>query len=177
MHKRRVLFLGVIGSILGSVIGVMTSDDAEEYNEAINDIYEKQNNISKIIGKQTHTIKAEVNNIYQDLKKKTKQIQRELNERMEDYEFPIPTSHIRAELLAQIDKTGIKIASGKLLISVDIPLLDRKALQLYKIYPFPMYQNISENHTRAIYISPKKQCIAPTGTQININSEEFIYNP
>ena len=61
----------------------MTSDDAEEYNEAINDIYEKQHNISKIIGKQTHIIKAEVNNIHQDLSKKTKQIQiiqKELNE-------------------------------------------------------------------------------------------------
>ena len=83
MHRRRAPLLGFIGSILGPVIGVMTSDDAEEYKEAINDIYEKQNNISKIIGKQTHIIKAEVNNIHQDLNKKTKQIQniqKELNE-------------------------------------------------------------------------------------------------
>ena len=68
---------------MGPIIGVMTSDDAEEYNEAINDIYEKQNNISKIIGKQIHIIKAEVNNIHQDLNKKTKQIQtiqKKLNE-------------------------------------------------------------------------------------------------
>ena len=34
-------FLGFIGCILGPVIGVITSDDAEEYDEAINDIYEK----------------------------------------------------------------------------------------------------------------------------------------
>ena len=52
MHRRRVPLLGFIGSILGPVIGVMTSDDAEEYNEAINDIYEKQHNICKIIGKK-----------------------------------------------------------------------------------------------------------------------------
>ena len=85
MHRRRVSLLGFIGSILGPVIRVMTSDDAEEYNEAINDIYGKQNNISKIIGKQTHIIKAVVNNIHQDLNKKTKQIQiiqKELNETM-----------------------------------------------------------------------------------------------
>ena len=60
---------------------VMTSDDAEEYDEAINDIYEKK--ISKILGKQAGIRKADVNNMYQDLNKKTKQIQtiqKELNE-------------------------------------------------------------------------------------------------
>ena len=66
---------------------------------------------------------------------------------MEDYEFPIPTSHIRVELLSQIGKADLKTKSGKLLISVDIPFLDRKALQLYKIYPFPVFQNISGNYT------------------------------
>ena len=74
---------------------------------------------------------------------------------MEDNEFPIPTSHIIVELLSQIGKTDLIIKSEKLLISVDISLLDRKALQLYKIYPFPAFQNISENHTRAVYIIPK----------------------
>ena len=83
MHRRRAPLLGFIGSILGPVIRGMTFNDAEEYNEAINDIYEKQNNIRKIIGKQTNIIKAEVSNIHQDLSKKTKQIQiiqKELNE-------------------------------------------------------------------------------------------------
>ena len=81
---------------------------------------------------------------------------------MEDYKFAIPTSHIIVELLLQIGKTYLKITSGKLLISVDIPLLDRKALLLYKIYPFPVYQNISGNYTRAVYILPRKQYIALT---------------
>ena len=79
---------------------------------------------------------------------------------MEDYGFSIPTSHITAELLSQIGKTDIKIASGKLLISVDIPLLDRKALQINKIYPFLMYQNILINNTGAVYIIPKRQYLA-----------------
>ena len=77
MYKRRVPLLGFIGSILGSVIGVKTSDDA------INDIYKKQNNISKIIGKQTHIIKAKVNNSHQNFNKETNQIgtiQKKLNE-------------------------------------------------------------------------------------------------
>ena len=40
---------------------------------------------------------------------------------------------------------------------IDIPLLDRKALQLYKIYFFDVYQNFSENYTGAAYITLKKQ--------------------
>ena len=51
MHKRRAPLLRFIGSILGAVMGVMTSDDAEEHEEAINDIYEQQTNISKIVKK------------------------------------------------------------------------------------------------------------------------------
>ena len=46
MHERKVPLLGFISSILGPVIGVMTSEDAKEYNEVINDIYVKQNNLS-----------------------------------------------------------------------------------------------------------------------------------
>ena len=57
----------------------------------------------------------------------------EIHTKIEDYEFPIPTSHLRVELLSQIGKTDLKITSGKLLISVNIPLIVRKALQLYKI--------------------------------------------
>ena len=85
----------------------------------------------------------------------------QIHTKMEDYEFPIPTLHIRAELLSPIGKADIEIASGKLLISVDVPLLDRKALQLYKIYLFHVYQNISENYTRAAYILQKKTIYCP----------------
>ena len=52
----------------------MTSDVAEEYNEEINDIYEKQNNLSKIIRKHTHIMEAEVTNVHQDINRKINQI-------------------------------------------------------------------------------------------------------
>ena len=100
----------------------------------------------------------------------------EIHTKMEDYEFPIPTSHLRVELLSQIGKTDLNITSGKLLISVDIPLLDRKTLQLYKIYPFPVFQNISENHTRAVYILPKKQYIALTEDERKFFSADKVYD-
>ena len=48
MQKRRAPLLGFIGSIIGPVIGVMTSGDAEEYDNAINELHERQNNRSKI---------------------------------------------------------------------------------------------------------------------------------
>ena len=82
--------------------------------------------------------------------------------KMEDYEFPILPSHISAELLSQIGKKDIKITSGKLLISVDIRLLDRNALQLYKIYLFHVCQNMIENYIRTVYIISKKHYIALT---------------
>ena len=40
----------------------------------------------------------------------------EIHTKMEDYEFPIPTSHLRVELLTKIGKTDLKIKSGKLLM-------------------------------------------------------------
>ena len=99
----------------------------------------------------------------------------EIHTKMEDYEFPIPISHIRVELLSQIGKTDLKIKSGKLLISVYIPLLNRKALQLYKIYPFPVFQNISGNYTRAVYILPRKQYIALTEDERKFFSADKNY--
>ena len=40
--------------------------------------------------------------------------------------------------------------------------LELKLENLYKIYQFPVYQNISKNYTRAVYILRKKQYIAMT---------------
>ena len=48
MQKRRAPLLGFIGSIIGPEIGV-TSDDTEEYDKAINELHDRQNNPSKIL--------------------------------------------------------------------------------------------------------------------------------
>ena len=42
----------------------MTSDDAEEYHTAINELHDRQNNLSKILRNQTHIVKSEINNIH-----------------------------------------------------------------------------------------------------------------
>ena len=64
------------------VIEVMITDEAQEYNDAINEICEKQNNLCKIGIKQTHITKAGINNIHQDLNRNANQnynILKELN--------------------------------------------------------------------------------------------------
>ena len=40
---------------------------------------------------------------------------------MKDYEFPIPTLHVRVEELSQIENTDVKFVCGKLLKSINIP--------------------------------------------------------
>ena len=67
---------------------------------------------------------------------------------MEEYEFPIPTSHIRAEEISRIGKTDTEFVSEN--------VLNGKALQIYKIYTFSTYQKISESHTDVVYIIPKR---------------------
>ena len=62
--KRRAPLLGFIGSIIGPVIGMITSDDAEEYDNTINELYDRYNNLSNILRKQTYVVKSEINNIH-----------------------------------------------------------------------------------------------------------------
>ena len=49
-------------------------------------------------------------------KAQLQEVSTEIHTKVEDYEFPNPTSHIRVELIPQIGKTDLKIISGKLLI-------------------------------------------------------------
>ena len=74
MQKRRAPLLGFIGPIIGPVIGVMTFDDAEEYDNTINELHDRQNNLSKILRKQTHIVKSEINNIHLELNQKSQEI-------------------------------------------------------------------------------------------------------
>ena len=89
MQKRRAPLLGFIGSIIGPVTGVMTSDDAEEYDNAINELHDRQTNLSKILRKQTHIVKSEINNIHLELNQKSQEIaniQQQLNETIKNIE-------------------------------------------------------------------------------------------
>ena len=88
-QKRRAPLLGFIGSTIGPVIGVMTSDDAEEYDNAINELHDRQNNLSNILRKQSHIVKSEINNIHLELNQKSQEIaniEQQLNETIKNME-------------------------------------------------------------------------------------------
>ena len=72
----------------------------------------------------------------------------------------MPTSHVRAEELSKLGRTDVRIISGRLLITIDIPLLDKSGYQLYEMYAHPVYQQISPNTMGSIYIIPKTPYIA-----------------
>ena len=75
MQKRRVPMLVFIGSILGPVVGLLTSEDGEEYTNAINELNDRQGNLSRIMKKQTHIIGAEIQNIHEELHLRNTEIQ------------------------------------------------------------------------------------------------------
>ena len=67
MQKRRVPMLGFIESILGPVVGLLTSEDGEEYKNSINELNDRQSNLSHIMKQKTHIIGAELQNIHEEL--------------------------------------------------------------------------------------------------------------
>ena len=75
MQKQRVPILGFIGSILGPVIGLLTSKDGEEYTNAINELNDRQDNLSRIMKQQTHIIGAELQNIHEEVHLRNTEIQ------------------------------------------------------------------------------------------------------
>ena len=63
--------------------------------------------------------------------------------------------HVRAEQLSKLGRTDVRVSCGRLLITIDIPLLDESGYQLYEIYAHPVCQQISTNTTGSIYIISK----------------------
>lgn len=49
MQKRRIPMFGFIGDILGPVVGVMTAEDGEDYTNSINELYDCENNLSRVL--------------------------------------------------------------------------------------------------------------------------------
>lgn len=67
--------LGFIESILGPAVGLLTSEDGEEYSDMMNELHTRQSNLSRIMGKQTHIVKVEIEEIHKELCTRTEEIQ------------------------------------------------------------------------------------------------------
>lgn len=58
---------GFIGSILGPVVGNLTTEHGEEYADMINELYNKQRNLCRILGEQTHIVKGKFDHLLDTL--------------------------------------------------------------------------------------------------------------
>lgn len=65
MRKRRSP-LDFIGQALKPIIGILTTEDGEIYNEAIDELYELNRNLSHLVGKQTHIIRSDLQKLYEE---------------------------------------------------------------------------------------------------------------
>ena len=99
-------------------------------------------------------------------KEQLQEIITKIHFKLSEYEFPIPTSHVRAEELSKLGKTDVRISVGRLPIAIDIPL--QAGYQLYEIYAHPVYQQISPNTTGSIYIIPKTPYIVLANDERNL---------
>ncbi|XP_076686028.1 uncharacterized protein LOC143378072 [Andrena cerasifolii] len=74
-----------------------------------------------------------------------KTIINEIHNSMVDYELPIPRDHQRIEDLVKISRVNLKYITGKIVVTVQIPLVNRIEYDLYKLHvlPIPQYINSS----------------------------------
>lgn len=62
--RRSVPLLGFLGKIAGPIAGVLNYDDGERYDAAIEDLNAAQNNLSLLVGKQTHVVRSQLDTLY-----------------------------------------------------------------------------------------------------------------
>lgn len=239
--KKRRSPLDFIGQGLKPVIGILTTEDGEAYDEAIDELYELNRNLSYLIGQQTHVIRSDLEKLHDEADRHTKVLNyirnnlKQLNTLTEtlnkkqyyaylaqwtqtleskldhfihatqeiikiilsaregklhptllsnkqlqdiktrlqtinkDYVFPIQGSRILAEEISKLAKTKIGYHNEKLLVVIDIPLLNKNIYKLYRIHSYPIPQNLKSQNYSA-YIIPETPYIV-----ISDDRRSFIY--
>ena len=74
-----------------------------------------------------------------------KTIINEIHNSMVDFELPIPRDHQRIEDLVKISRVNLKYISGKMVVTVQIPLVNRIEYDLYKIHILPIPQHLNNS--------------------------------
>ncbi|XP_043482087.1 uncharacterized protein LOC122511095 [Leptopilina heterotoma] len=62
--RRNVPLLGFLGKIAGPIAGVLNYEDGERYDAAIEDLNAANNNLSLLVGKQTHVVRSQLDTLY-----------------------------------------------------------------------------------------------------------------
>lgn len=74
-----------------------------------------------------------------------KTIINEIHNSMVDFELPIPRDHQRIEDLVKISRVNLKYITGKMVVTVQIPLVNRIEYDLYKIHILPIPQHLNNS--------------------------------
>ncbi|XP_063980529.1 uncharacterized protein LOC135164274 [Diachasmimorpha longicaudata] len=83
----------------------------------------------------------------------------EIEKAAEDSLFPINKEKLDITLLAQISKMETGHSKRKFLVILNIPLLARESMDLFKIISCKVPQTVQRNKTVAAYIQPEKEYI------------------
>ena len=90
-------------------------------------------------------------------------IAREAQDHLKDSEFPLALSKVNRADLVRISAVAVRMQNKKLLLALDIPLLERSKYQLYKLHQLPVSQTLLGNGTGRAYVAPR----APSNMSFN----------
>lgn len=235
IRKRSVPWFGIVGKMASTVIGVLSYEDGERYERSLLELDEAQRNISKLVGEQTHLVRAELHNLYQAAEQQQKiannwqerlnnmqtriqdfgnqmdninytvwiqitirnweehldiyehaleqtlqvmysakegklhprmltnqqllRIAKEAQEHLGEFIFPVNLNTVNVATLGKISVVSSRMNNDKLIMTLDIPLLEREKYLLYKMHEVPTLQKHTIHGNRA-YISPHARYIA-----------------
>lgn len=71
------------------------------------------------------------------------------------YLFPIPLDEIHSGTLSKISRLSASYHDKKIIIVINIPLLEPTKFLLYKLHPCPISQQIGNNSQGAAYVQPR----------------------
>lgn len=245
--RRRTPLLGFIGKIVGPVTGMMNYDDEDRIDAAIHDLNVAQANISHLIGKQTHVVRAQLDflhkqakdheeelkkmsNVLKDLVDKSEKsmanfspvlneiihtmerklqhylktgtkmlnviyaarkgqlyqglltshqllpIMRDIQDNQAGLGIPFRGPDFSIDELMEVSHTSIVLEGNHLKILLDIPLTIEPLYSIYKLHPFPVFQEILGNKTGKAYIDFQSDYLVIDDAQLThmiINKEDL----
>ncbi|XP_053989935.1 uncharacterized protein LOC128882368 [Hylaeus volcanicus] len=76
------------------------------------------------------------------------------------YEFPLSLTELHSEEFYKIITINTVYSNGRIVISVEIPLLDKTPFNLYHLHPCPSFLPISHNVSTAMVVVPQTPFLA-----------------